>query len=239
SYTAYDALGRVKASTQATGDQSYSMAYDYDLAGNLTSEQYPSGRVVKSEYDSAGRLAGVKNQATGAYYAGASPSDIINRIQYAASGAASAVRLGNNLWEHTSFNSRLQPVQIGLGASVTNSSALRLDYSYGTTDNNGNVRAQTITTPGASSPYVQIYAYDSVNRLQSAEETVGAASTWKQVYSYDRYGNRTLTTGTTYPSQLDATNNPAVSTANNRITSAGYSYDSAGNLLCDSVHQCA
>ena len=93
--------------------------------------------------------------------------------------------------------------------------------------------------PGVSSPYVQTYAYDALNRLQSAEEAVGATSTWKQVYTYDRYGNRSLSTGTTYPSQLDATNNPAVSTANNRITSAGYSYDAAGNLLCDPVHQCA
>lgn len=44
--------------------------------------------------------------------------------------------------------------------------------------------------------------------------------------------------GTTYPAQFDATNNPTLSTADNRITSAGYSYDVAGNLLCDPVIPC-
>ena len=62
--------------------------------------------------------------------------------------------------------------------------------------------------PGASSAFVQTYGYDSLNRLQSAEETIGAASNWKQVYSYDRYGNRTLAAGTSYPTTLDSTNNP-------------------------------
>jgi hypothetical protein len=121
-----------------------------------------------------------------------------------------------------------------------NSAILQLDYSYGTDEahNDGDVRSQTVTAAGASSAYVQTYAYDSVNRLQWAEETVNGASNWKQVYSYDVYGNRTLTTGTTLPAQLDTTNNPTISTGSNRITSAGYVYDSAGNLLCDPQHEC-
>jgi YD repeat-containing protein len=216
--------------------------YRYDLTGNLTSQQYPSGKTVKTEYDSAGRVAGVKNVA-GLYYAGAGAADAANRIGYIAGGAASTVRLGSGLWEHTSFNSRLQPTQIGLGTSVTDSSTLRLDYSYGTTDDNGNVRAQSVTAPGMAQPYVQTYSYDTLNRLQSAEETNAQMSTttptWRQVYSYDAYGNRTLAAGTTLPVQLDSTNNPSVSAVNNRVTSAGYAYDSAGNLLYDPAHPCA
>lgn len=251
SYTAYDALGRVKGSSQTTRGATYSMPdYQYDLAGNLISEQYPSGRVVKTEYDAAGRVAGVKNQASGLYYAGAVSTDSANRIQYTAGGAPSSVKLGNGLWEHTTFNSRLQPTQIGLGTSATNSSALQLDYSYGllvnstldATKNNGNVQGQTITVPGMTQPYVQTYLYDDANRLSSAVETNAQISattpTWKQVYTYDRYGNRTLASGTTYPAPLDATNNPEVSQADNRITSAGYAYDNAGNLLCDPQHPC-
>jgi RHS repeat-associated protein len=253
SYTGqYDATGRPKLSQQVTdtgttdGVKTYVMAYSYDLAGNLRSETYPSGRVVATEYDAAGRVAGVRNPATGLYYAGAAATDAANRVQYVAGGAAAAVRLGNGLWEHTSFNSRLQPIQIGLGATATDSSTLRLDYTYGVatggaldaTKNNGNTQSQTVTVPGVTTPYAQTYTYDAMNRLQSAEETVGATSNWKQVYSYDRYGNRTLDAGTTYPAQLDATNNPAISHANNRITSAGYAYDAAGNLLCDPTHQC-
>ena len=55
-----------------------------------------------------------------------------------------SLQLGNSKWEHTNFNSRLQPTQIGLGTSPTNSSVLQLDYGYGTTLNNGNVLSQNI-----------------------------------------------------------------------------------------------
>jgi YD repeat-containing protein len=238
-YTSYDAVGRVRATSQATDGVTYSVAYQYDLAGDLTSERYPSGRVISTEYDGAGRAAGVRNQASGLYYAGGAAADPAGRIQYAAHGAASSVRLGSGLWEHTLFNSRLQPTQIGLGLSTLDSSALRLDYAYGTADDDGDVRAQTITTPGSASPFVQTYSYDQSNRLESAEETIGGVSNWRQVYSYDRYGNRSLAAGTTLPAQLDAGNNPTVSTSNNRIASAGYTYDPAGNLLCDPSHPCS
>jgi RHS repeat-associated protein len=58
------------------------------------------------------------------------------------------MRLGNGLWETTQFNSRLQPTQIGLGSGSQTQDKVRLDYSYGTTQNNGNVLSQTITVPG-------------------------------------------------------------------------------------------
>ena len=59
-YNRYDALGRVLESTQRTGGSSYTMAYGYDRAGNLTSQRYPSGRVLDYVYDEAGRIAGAK-----------------------------------------------------------------------------------------------------------------------------------------------------------------------------------
>lgn len=239
SYNSYDALGRVKSSSQTTGGVTYAMPdYQYNFADGITSEQYPTGRVVKTEYDAAGRLAGVKNQATELYYAGGNPAVAANPnvIKYTAHGMASSTRLGNGLWEHAAFNSRLQPTQIGLGNTAVSSTSLRLDYAYGKDDghNDGSIRTQTITVPGMTQPFVQTYGYDELNRLKSAEESnaqVNAtAPLWKQVYFYDRYGNRALTAGTSYPAQTDAVNNPAVSTANNRVTSPGYSYDDAGNL---------
>lgn len=248
SYTAYDALGRVTGSSQTTDGVTYTMpAYLYNLAGSLISEEYPSGRVVKTEYDAAGRVAGVKNQATGVYYAGGAVNQTSdNRIRYAVGGAPSAVRLGNGLWEHTEFNSRLQPTQIGLGASAVDSGKLRLDYTYGevvngvldSKRNNGNVQSQRIYVAG-SLDVTQTYEYDEVNRLKTAEEKAGAASTWKQVYSYDQYGNRNFASGTTYPnysqSLTDPVGNPVIDTANNRIKTAApgqgnYVYDAAGNL---------
>jgi len=95
---------------------------------------------------------------------------------YTASGAVTSMRLGNGLWESTQFNARLQPVQIGLGTSVASQNLLKLNYDYGTNDNNGNVLSQTITVPAVGQipgfTAVQNYSYDSLNRLKSAVENI-------------------------------------------------------------------
>jgi RHS repeat-associated protein len=238
SYGEYDELGRVKKGTQTTDGQAYVMSYDYDLAGNLISQKYPSDRVVKTNYDSAGRIAGVKND-TGGYYVGFLSTDASNRIEYTAAGAPQAVKLGNGLWEHTNFNSRLQPTQIRLGSASASSSILQLDYGYGATNNNGNLQSQTITVPkiGTVTGFTatQTYTYDSLNRLATASEN---NNSWTQNFDYDRYGNRKFIAGTTLPSSLTSANNPLIDPNNNRIdnTKSGQmniAYDNAGNLTRD------
>ena len=220
-YTAYDPLGRVKNANQVTDGQTYSLSYSYNLAGNLTSLTYPSGRVIETRYDSAGRVVGVKDQQSGIYYAGAVESDATNRMQYAANGAVQVMKLGNGLWEHTDFNSRLQTTQIGLGTSSTDSSTLGLTYNYGSTNNNGNLLSIAYTGGGLS--YSQTFAYDELNRLTTSAESGGS---WSQTNKYDRYGNRAIDLGGGNQSLY-------FNAANNRITNSGYVYDGAGNLTSD------
>ena len=130
-YTTYDALGRMTGGNQVIDGQTYSMSYSYNLAGSRTSMTYPSGRVITSEYDEAGRMAGVRDQQSGVYYAGVTSTDATNRLQYAAHCAVSLMKLGNGLWEHASYNNRLQPTQIGLGTSGTDSSVHVPSYRQG------------------------------------------------------------------------------------------------------------
>ena len=194
------------------------MSYGYNLAGGQTSMTYPSGRVITSEYDGAGRLAGVRDQSTGIYYAGATSTDATNRIQYASQGAVSVMKLGNGLWEHTNFNSRRQATQIGLGTSSTDSSTMGLSYDYGTTLNNGNL--QTVSYSGGGLSYTQNFGYDALNRLTTSNENSG--SSWSQTNGYDQYGNRWIDYG-------GGNHNLSFSTSTNRITTSGYAYDAAGN----------
>src|SRR5262245_14344801 len=72
-----------------------------------------AGTVI-TDYDSAGRIAGIRDQASGLYYAGATPTDATNRIQYTAHGAVTAMKLRNGIVENVSYNGRLQPTQITL-----------------------------------------------------------------------------------------------------------------------------
>jgi RHS repeat-associated protein len=239
SYTEFDAMGRVKQSQQTTADQNYPMSYTYNIAGAMTSETYPSGRVVTTGYDNAGRLSQISGTKTGE-----SNKTYASQFSYTAYGAIKEMKLGNNLWEHTIFNSRLQPILIGLGTSQSTVAAadynrFRVDYYYGTTDNNGNVQQQTISVPDTSGNYVaqvtQYYSYDSLNRLKSAEEktTSTQAQSWKQTFIYDRYGNRSF--DTTNTSSGMASSLLVADPATNRLTvgQGSVHYDSAGNLDTD------
>lgn len=238
-YTAYDALGRVTASQQVIDGQTYSMSYAFDLAGNMTSQTYPTGRVVTQSFDNAGRLANISGQASGG-----APKAYANAFGYSAHGAVERVRLGNGRWEHTSFNNRLQPIEIGVGNSAADSSVLKLGYEYGATSNNGNVLKQVITIPtiGTATGFIatQHYQYDQLNRLTGAQEVNGTSSSWQssgtlwqQKFSYDRYGNRAVDTANTTSTMIGP--NPVISTSTNRITPRSspveyYEYDAAGNL---------
>ena len=136
------------------------------------------------------------------------------------------MQLGNGKYETTLFNSRLQPTQIGLGTSTTDTSLLKLEYGYGTTANNGNVLSQTITVPGLTYTFDQTYTYDTLNRLATAAETYNGAQTWSQTFGYDRYGNRNITAGT-------GQTNLSFDASTNKITTSGYTYDSVGNTTAD------
>ena len=228
-YTIYDAIGRLTHYNQQTDGQTYSMSAAYNKAGLMTSETYPSNRIVATEYDGAGRIAGVRNQSTGQYYAGATASDATNRLQYTAHGALSRMKLGNGLWEHTNFNPRLQPTRIGLGTTGTSTSLLGLDYDYGATNNNGNLLTQTINAPGLSA--TQGYTYDHLNRLLTAQESVDGVR-WAQTFGYDQFGNRIslINTGVDAPSLPPPQAHP-VTASTNRFTN--FTYDAAGNVRAD------
>lgn len=99
-YDEYDALGGVKRTSQVTGGNQYLMSYGYNLAGHMTSQTYPSGRTVTTNYDMAGRVSGVTGAKTGE----ANKTYAVS-LSYASHGGVNALQLGNGLWEHTTLTS--------------------------------------------------------------------------------------------------------------------------------------
>ena len=223
------------AHKQTTDSNDYTTAYAYNLSGALIEETYPSTRVVKNTLDSNGDLEMVqsKKNSDSGYWAYA------NNFTYNPAGAVTSMQLGNGRWESTVFNNRLQPTQIGLGITQNATDKLKLEYGYGTTANNGNVSSQKITVARSGQSdlvFDQTYTYDSLNRLQVAEEKTGTTTNWKQTFTFDRYGNRNFNQSqTTAPSFADPdVTNPTISTSNNRLSSSnGYLYDDAGNVTTD------
>lgn len=223
-YRGYDQMGQVVRQYQRTDSVNYLVEASYYANGSVHNFTYPAvpgagdRRTASYTNDSAGRTGSITSAAT-SY----GPAASVSSVGYAAHGGLATQTYGNNLINAVSYNNRLQPIQLKLGTSGSPTSIISLVYSYGTTNNNGNVQSVAYTGGGLS--YTQTFAYDALNRLTTAQENSG--SNWSQTNGYDRYGNRWI--------DLGGGNQSLYFTAsNNRIT--GSSYDNAGNLLNDGVH---
>jgi len=240
-HTAFDAVGRITSSSQQTpggaGGTLYPFGtaanpgYSYNLAGEMLSETYPSGRKVTFSYDAAGRTKDVTNPATNVNYADLSlfsPSS--SQYAYAPNGAMQYMTLGNNVVETWNWDPiRLQPQQTQIGSLLT------LNYYYcpssGTScaSNNGNMLSQTISTPTLGTVTQNFTYADGFNRLNTAQELNGSNQTnWSQGYSYDNYGNQAVTSGyIEYPGQTPT----ALSQFNAANRWSGSGYDNGGNMM--------
>jgi len=225
-YRGYDAMGRVIRQYQQTDSVNYLVEASYYANSSLQNETYPSvpgagdRRVVSYTNDSAGRLASLNSNAT--TYA---PAASVSSIGYASHNALNTETYGNSLIHAVTYNNRLQANEIKLGTSGAPTSVIDLTYSYGTTNNNGNL--QSITYTGGGLSYTQSFGYDALNRLTTSNENSG--SSWSQTNGYDQYGNRWIDYG-------GGIHNLSFSTSTNRITTSGFTYDSSGNLTNDGAH---
>ena len=249
-YMTFDNFGRLTRSQQITdgityGDDAHPMTYTYNLSGALIQETYPSGRVVKNDFESDGDLSRIYGKATASSIEHTYASD----FRYMPDGRISQLRLGSGLWEEAKFNTRLQVTELGLGHGVTGPDLWKLNYDYGEVDdggdldatkNTGNIGRQTLSFSGLSQPFVQTYKYDPLERLKEAVETSGtgtsAPQVWKESYGYDRYGNRSSHSKFSGTNQLTATEvtDPTIDPNTNRFDNGqDYSYDKNGNLIAD------
>jgi RHS repeat-associated protein len=233
-YNSYDARGRLTQGTETITGTTYGISYSYDVAGELTQQVYPSGHAVNTAYGTAGRVTKVTDQNENKYQ---------SNFSYAPHGDLAHVQLGNNLWEHSDYNNRLQPIDINLGASTTDSSLLALTFQYGRitsgqldqTKNNGNIATEGVNAAGTI--FNQSFTYDNVNRITSGAETQNSQTTWSRDFNYDQFGNMYVTgvmgisPSASTPQSLQAFNE-----SNNQLaTSPGspFQYDPAGNLTTD------
>jgi RHS repeat-associated protein len=224
----YNLAGQVAKSIQTTAGHSFTFDYTYTGAFALSTQTYPSGRKVTTQYDYAGRPKNLLGQYMGVKtdYAGSAA----NLIQYASNGGISSMTMGNGIVENRDYNSRLQPTKIQAGAllSIWNCYQTNDDASCPSlitvSGNNGNVQGQKIKR-GAQN-WTQKFTYDGVNRLSSASET----NNWQQNYGYDPYGNRWISSSNGLPvNALTPISQSSFSDATNRLAGTN-NYDPRGNL---------
>jgi len=243
-YSGFDGMGRSNGGSQIIGSQTYMVSYTYDLAGNIKTTTYPSGRTVTSTYDSMGRTNSVtgtlgdginRTYATGIIYDAGSrmtqeqfgtTTPIYNKLFYTSRGQLAEIREGlspnNSNWERgaiINFYGSCWGMCAGQSMPINNGNLLRQEHWI------QNESGQVIGVP------TQEFDYDSLNRLRWAKE----GATWKQQYSYDRYGNRLIDQGNTFGDGIPKPDF-GLDTNTNRLTApTGYTmgYDAVGNLTND------
>ena len=235
----FDKMGQVVKHQQKIDNQSYLLEYGYNLAGQLTSEKYPSGRIVNVGYDANGRLSSVAD----------ANRNYLNNLQVLGNGnTLSSMNFGNGTTQTFGFNDRLQIINQTL---TRNSEILqKYDYGYGQIDANGNLDitknngqlSQIESYIGGNKQWTQKFSYDSIGRLSESKEYRGDtnALTYKQKFDFDRFGNlyRKNTSNPTSGQENPLTFTPIEDadidkTTNRFTTSSGTTYNEAGQVVTD------
>ena len=258
----YDALGRPTnywecnpMYTNCGSDSVWESTLSYDLAGDIASYVTPLGVTITHAITAAQRVSGI----TSSLNTSTTPPTLVQNMTYTAWGALSGLQNGcvgtgcTQVEETWDFNNRLQPVLIEVGNSGNPSAIACLVYNYyvavsnpsscaapaqATSGNNGNVMGYYHLDnyyPVVS--HTAAYTYDGVNRLTVAQAT--GNSTYYLPFSYTadgsngQFGNMTcMVNGQTVGLCPQFT----FSSSTNHITTAGYTYDAAGNVTNDGVH---
>jgi RHS repeat-associated protein len=226
SYSNFDAYGRPGAGTQTVGSQSWTFpSVVWTPQGQVASLTYPSGRVVTTSFDLAGRIAGVAGSLSGTGTSYVSTPAVASQA-YAAQGGLLQWTGGDQITRSMGYNARLQTTSVGTSPNLV---TLGLNWAA-----NGNLTSQTVTRPSLSIT-TQSYGYDGVNRLNTAVETNSSGQLWNQSYVYDNVGNRgvmgsVVNTNSSYTPAATSSTSIPFNNANQWTgvdTPAGY--DAAGN----------
>jgi RHS repeat-associated protein len=234
----YDSMGRVVKHRQSIGTDNYSLEYGYNLVGQLTTEKYPSGKIVTTNYDANGRFASMADESR----------TYLSAVQYQNKGnSISSITLGNGATENFTLNDRLQMngQELKRGSEVLQ----KYDYGYGKLDASGNLDTTKNTGQlamidayiGVNKQWTQKFSYDSIGRLSEAKEYKQGNTnqlTYKQKFDYDRFGNlyrkaaNNPITGQANPLSYTSIEDSDISRATNRFASAT-TYDDAGQVVTD------
>jgi RHS repeat-associated protein len=231
----YDSEGRLSSVTQKySASRSALTSYEFDTLDRVNKVYYPAQygqagdpvRQAVPTYDLASRLSSLTYNST---------AMAANPV-YNAASQTTQLNIGSAIQEQYTFDPKtgLLTQQKVVQGTTTH---VDLEYNYTLTNAANNVGAKTgqlaFIKDNKNTNRNRQYIYDKLGRLSQAKG--GASYThWNQTYSYDRWGNRTSVTA----SGVDAYNNPipmdglgslSYNPVTNRVTSANFAYDAAGN----------
>ena len=212
----YDVYGNINSEQKDILGESFTTEYSHDVLNRLESIVYPSGNQADYTFNTTGRVDSVS-------YDGA---DVISDIDYAPNGLEQDIYYANGDQENYIYD----PAQNYLltdknTTNVANTNLQDLSYTYDAVGNISNINdvSETLTAK------IVDYDYDELNRLTVATAVDDLNNTlYDRSYVYDDIGN--MTNKSDIGDLLYEENGNANPQA---VTSAGsyvYEYDENGNM---------
>jgi RHS repeat-associated protein len=225
----YDIMGNVvnlwqcAPSTCPTSNAQISrpLSFSYDLAGNLISESDTASGTITYGRSPVGEVTSITNRT---YTDPTNTPSLASNIVNGPNGPIS-YSLGNGLNAFRRYDTlgRLNGTYACAGPAAFECQGAT--QVYGSEDvAQGN---RVLNTADTVLNQITNYGYDEFNRLTSTSIWNGQTTF---SYSYDRYGNRWAQNAP----QGGPAPNWTFNTANNQVV--GFSYDAAGNLTSDGIH---
>jgi RHS repeat-associated protein len=186
--------------------------------------------VVQQNYDAIGRLCAIAQTSSGCT---SNTNPYAPGYGYNTAFELMGFNYANGVAASFGYSpDRLQTTSLSYVKGTT--TLYSLNYSYGSAgSNNGQIQSITDNVDNGRS---ETFSYDNLARLKNATTTGSTGyPQWGLQWTYDAYGNRLhqdMSAGCVAPMNCP-TNQVAVSTATNRITTTGYAYDANGNMTND------
>ena len=184
----YNQLSQLIAESRTfNGLGSFTLSYDYNLAGDLKKLTDATNMTVNFEFYSNGLL----KQVTGSDNLYMGTSNYASNFQYRAWGGLKAMTDGSNRTSSLLYNSKLQPTHFDVSGNLVSQNYDyyndgRIRFVHNTTDANfdrsssyDHMARLTLATTGATArgetsgntPYHETFGYDSWSNLASREST--------------------------------------------------------------------
>lgn len=220
----YDSLSRMTSETRSFGsplNQSFTLSYDYNLAGELKTITDPWGATINYGIDSSGRL----NNITGGGYGAV--TQFASNMQYRAWGTLKSETYGNGFTEAATYNTRLQMTSFEVRKPSTELQMSTITQFYP----DGQVK---FAHNALDERFDRAFAYDHAGRTAEAfsgseardftnnTNSGNPTGPYRQSYQFSPFSNITQQVNRLW-SVNETTNNTYT---NNRVQ--GWSYDVAG-----------
>ncbi|CBL45515.1 probable Rhs family protein [gamma proteobacterium HdN1] len=225
-YWAYDALGNLTHDIRTQSNATFQTTYSYNLAGQLTTLTYPSGRELSYGYDNKGRIHQLRSRTSST----ASWATLAKNLSYEPFGPLTGFTWGNGLTETLSYDTHYQPETIQIRSGSTD--VRNLQYGFNLANELDHLT--DAKTPARS----QLFSYDPNGRLNQAQGQYGTLA-----YQYDLTGNRVSQAQTNASDGQNFTESyqyPANTHHLTQVNASGqggqnrsFQYSAAGNLTKD------